>query len=109
MASGLHNSFHGFYQAFTERGIVNEILERSLEIDACIDSLSVFIVITENIPILDRILPFYADVIYESHSKGKLRCLIWNSRSQNKVDGFKKGVAEIEFSPEVSDIYYPGR
>ena len=92
MVAELHALIWGFDNAYIVQDIVSEILGRKIEIDAYVDSRTVFNVVAKHSNTLKKRLQIDFNALRESHSNGELRYLAWIPGFQNPGDGLTKGL-----------------
>ena len=92
MAAELHALIYGFDNAYMVQDIVSETLGRKIEIDAYVDSRTVFNVVAKNSATLEKRLQIDVNALRQSHSNGELRYLAWIPGFQNLADGLTKGL-----------------
>jgi hypothetical protein len=90
MAAELHGLILGFDNAFLVGSMISEILNRSVAIDAYIDSKSVFDTITKLSLTTEKRLQIDAAALQESHLTGELRSLYWIPSNDNCADALTK-------------------
>jgi len=94
MAAELHALIYGFDSAYLARDILQELLGLRLDIDAYVDSRTVFNVVAKQSSTLEKRLQIDVHALRESHSKGELRYLAWIPGNQNVADALTKGLID---------------
>ncbi len=90
MAAEIHALIYGFDSAYITKSMMEEILNREIDIEAYVDSRTTFNVIARSAPTLEKRLQIDVFGIRESHEKGELKRLGCLPGTQNYSDGLTK-------------------
>jgi hypothetical protein len=90
MAAELHALIYVFYQAYVVKSMLDELWNTDVQIDACVDSRTVFNTVTRFGATLEKRLQIDVFGLRESHKRGELRTLTWIPSDQNIADALTK-------------------
>ena len=81
---------HGFDQAYVVQDMLRQITGKTIDIDAFIDSQTLFNLVAKHSNPLERRLLIDVNALRQSHRKGELRNVAWIPTGQNVADGLTK-------------------
>ena len=90
MAAELHGLLTGFDHGLLVAEMVSNILGRKVDIEAMVDSKTVFDTVTRLSNTLEKRLQIDAYALQEAHKKGELAALFWISSCDNVADPLTK-------------------
>lgn len=90
MAAEVHALIYGFDNAYLARDILQEILEKEINIDGYVEYKTVFNVIAKSGSTLEKRLQIDVFAMCESHARGELRYPAWIPGTQNIADGLTR-------------------
>jgi len=94
IAAELHALTYGFDNAFLVRDVLEEVLQRKVDIDGYLDSRTVFNIVARNSSTLEKRLQIDVHALRESYTNGELRNLAWIPGAQNASGGLTKGLID---------------
>lgn len=90
MAAEMHGMVLGFNHAFVVRDIISEMFERDTELEAYVDSKTVFEVLANQATTCEKRLQIDINALRESYDRGELAKVSWTPEKVNSADAVTK-------------------